>query len=182
MNTVQPLRERDLVNSIARDLKEKNERNYLIFMLGIYSGLRISDILKLKVKEIKKKHINIRAKKTGKETRILINDILKEAITDYLNNNQLPDEEYVFKSRVKLYKPIGRVQVYKILNEVVEKYNLDSIGTHTLRKTFGYWHYKQFNDIALLQTIFGHTDQSVTMRYIGINQDTSDTTLSKFKI
>ncbi len=106
MNTVQPIRNRDLVNTIARDLKEENERNYLIFMLGIYTGLRISDILKLKVKEIKKQHINIRAKKTGKETRILINPTLKESITDYLSNNISTDEDYVFKSRVRLYIPI----------------------------------------------------------------------------
>ncbi len=76
----------------------------------------------------------------------------------------------------------GRVQVYKILNKVAAKYGLTNIGTHTLRKTFGYWHYQQFKDVALLQKIFGHSDPGVTLRYIGIIQDTMDTTLKSFKI
>ncbi len=182
MNTVQPIRDRDLVNAIGRELKQDSERNYLIFMIGIYTGLRISDILLLKVSEVKRQYINIRAQKTGKETRILINSTLKEAINDYLNTVDLKPDEYLFKSRVKKYKPIGRVQVYNILNDVAKKFNLTEIGTHTLRKTFGYWHYKQFRDSVLLQTIFGHSSEDVTKRYIGINQDTMDTTLKSFKI
>lgn len=36
------------------------------------------------------------------------------------------------------------------------------MGTHTLRKTFGYWHYKQYKDVAILQDIFNHSAPSIT--------------------
>jgi len=48
---------------------------------------------------------------------------------------------------------------------------LDEVGTHTMRKTFGYWHYKEFGDVADLQQLFNHSSQSVTLRYIGIAQE-----------
>ncbi|MCJ2173246.1 hypothetical protein C7M22_00288 [Bacillus velezensis] len=47
---------------------------------------------------------------------------------------------------------------------------LDNIGTHTLRKTFGYHFYRQTKDVAMLQEIFNHSDQRTTLRYIGINR------------
>ena len=182
MNTVQPIRDSELVNAIAEDLKENNERDYVMFMTGIYLGLRISDILKLKVKDLKKTHINIRAQKTGKETRILINATLRKAIDDYIKNSNLKDNNYLFVSKTKRYKPITREQAYKILNKIGKKYKLESIGTHTLRKTFGYHFYKQKGDVAMLQTLFGHDNQNDTLRYIGMIQDTIDTNLKNFKI
>ncbi|MFP3813497.1 tyrosine-type recombinase/integrase, partial [Bacillus sp. SIMBA_005] len=58
----------------------------------------------------------------------------------------------------------------------------DDIGTHTLRKTFGYHFYKQTKDVAMLQEIFNHSDQRTTLRYIGINQDAMNNAMKKFKI
>lgn len=54
------------------------------------------------------------------------------------------------------------------------------VGTHTLRKTFGYWHYKQYKDVAILQDIFNHSAPSITLRYIGINDDVKDNTIENF--
>ncbi|CAF1747999.1 Tyrosine recombinase XerD [Bacillus subtilis] len=59
---------------------------------------------------------------------------------------------------------------------------LDDIGTHTLRKTFGYHFYKQTKDVAMLQEIFNHSDQRTTLRYIRINQDAMNNAMKKFKI
>ena len=68
----------DTILDIARYLRSKSEREYVMFVTGIYSGLRISDILKLRVRDIRgKDHISIREKKTGKE---------KENTKDYNNN------------------------------------------------------------------------------------------------
>lgn len=59
---------------------------------------------------------------------------------------------------------------YKMLRTAAEYVNLDDIGTHTLRKTFGYHFYKQAKDVDMLQEIFNHSDQRTTLRYIGINR------------
>ena len=64
MNTVEPIRDINLVWDIADHLKETSERNYVMFLCGIYTGLRISDILKLQVRDVRKKqYVAIREKK-----------------------------------------------------------------------------------------------------------------------
>ena len=65
MNTVEPIRDIGTVNDIADYLREQSERNYIMFMIGIYSGLRISDILTLRVRDVRNRdRIMIREKKT----------------------------------------------------------------------------------------------------------------------
>ena len=61
-----------------------------------------------------------------------------------------------------------------ILREVGKKFGLESIGTHTLRKTFGYFLYKQTKDILVVKEVLGHSDVSITRRYIGLTQDDKD--------
>jgi integrase len=83
-------------------------------------------------------------------------------------------------SRKGKNQPITRVQAYRILNDTAAWLNLSEIGTHTMRKTFGYWHYKQHKDIAILQDIFNHSAPSITLKYIGITQDAKDSTPQDF--
>ncbi|XHV01321.1 site-specific integrase [Bacillus pumilus] len=147
-------------------------------MAGINLGLRISDLLQLRVKDVRKQYVSLREKKTGKEKRIKINKTLRKALDLYIKDRD--DQEYVFRSREGLNKPISRSSAYIILREAAEYVGLDSIGTHTLRKTFGYWHYKKFKDVALLQEIFNHSSPDITLRYIGITQDTMDKTMDDF--
>jgi integrase len=69
----------------------------------------------------------------------------------------------------------SRVQAYRIINEACRSIGItDRIGTHTLRKTFGYHHYQKYKDVAVLQSTFGHSAPSVTLRYIGVNDDIID--------
>jgi integrase len=66
------------------------------------------------------------------------------------------------------------------MNQAAAAVGLEDIGTHTLRKTFGYHHYQQNKDVAILQQIFNHSSPSITLRYIGINQDIIDRSLEDF--
>lgn len=181
VNFVEPLRDPALVEDVANYLKNKNPRNYIMFILGIYTGLRISDILKLKIRDVQnKKYINIREKKTGKQKALEINPTLKKALNNYCQDKD-PDD-YLIKSRVNYNKPIHRSTAYKILNEAAQQFNIEAFGTHTLRKTFGYHFYKQTKDVVILQEIFNHSHPSVTLRYIGIKQETANEAIRKFKI
>ena len=176
MNTVEPIRDIKLILDIADYLKEKNERDYVLFMFGIYSGLRISDILPLRVRDIKNKdYIYIREKKTGKEKRFPINVELKGILKDYIKGKK--DYELLFhKSRGGgRTTPISRQRVWKILNDAASHFGYtDNIGCHTLRKTFGYLLYQQTHDAVAIQEILNHSDISITKRYIGVNQDSKD--------
>ena len=146
------------------------------------SEIKISDLLKLRVEDVTdKSHIELRETKTGKSKRFYINPTLREHFDNYTQN--MGPCEFLFQSRKGINRPISRVQAYKIINDAVKSTGLcDKIGTHTLRKTFGYWHYQQFKDTAVLQDIFNHSAPSVTLRYIGINADIVDKTIAEFAL
>ena len=172
MKVVQPIRDFEKLEEIQRILKGRNERNYILLMVGLYTALRISDILRIRVEDIQKEYLNIREQKTSKYRRVYLNPTLKKALRDYTANKQ--GHEFLIRSREGGNRPISRAMAYQILKEVAEEVGLDSIGTHSLRKTFGYWVYKDTKDVAALQKLFNHSNPEETLRYIGIEQDSVD--------
>lgn len=182
MEFVQPIRDKNLIEDVKNELLKNGSRDLMLFVFGINTGLRISDILKLKVWDVKNRtHVVLREDKTGKERRFLINSNLRQQLEPYIKN--MSDDDYLFKSREGNNKPLSRVQAYRIINNAIKKLGItDKIGTHTLRKTFGYHHYQQFKDVAILQGIFNHSAPSVTLKYIGINDDIKDKTLESFNL
>ena len=180
MNKVEPIRSIQLISDMKNYLKRENERNYILFLTGIFTGLRISDILKLKIKDVKDRQIiNVKEQKTNKTNRIVINKELEKAYKNYCKDKF--DDDYLIKSRIKVNKAISREQAYKILKQLGEDFGLCSLGTHTMRKTFGFHYYKQYKDIALLTKMFNHSHPSITMDYIGITQNKIDDIRRNFK-
>lgn len=184
MNFVQPIRDPDKITEVREFLASKSDRNELLFCFGIYTGLRISDILRMKVKDVKgKDYIIVReqkvqnTKRTNKTKRIPIVPKLKRLINKYIQDKH--NEEYLFKSRQGKNKPITRVQAYNILRDAANACELEEIGTHTLRKTFGYHIYQKTKDVALLQDIFNHSSPYITLKYIGVNQDAINSAYNK---
>ncbi|OAZ49744.1 site-specific integrase [Paenibacillus polymyxa] len=184
MNFVQPIRDSKKLEAIKQYLKEKNERDYILFLVGINTGLRISDILPLKVSSVKGSHIVITEKKTKKRKNIPIRKNLRKELDAYISGKL--DSDYLFPSRNKKKRsevvPISSSMAYKMLNGVARKFGLKEIGTHSMRKTFGYYFYNETKDIALLMDLFNHTEQKVTLRYVGILQDTLDDVLKDFEL
>lgn len=173
MNVVEPLRDLNLIQDISEYLRDKRERDYVLFMTGIYLGRRICDFLSLRVRDVRgKDYIYFKEDKTNKNIRIPINSELKKVYTDYCKNKR--SYEYLFKGTGRK-KPISRVRVWQILNEAADEFECDDrIGCHTLRKTFGYWLYQDTHDVVAIQELFNHSDTSITKRYIGVNQDSKD--------
>ena len=84
MNFVEPIRDADVFHDIQASLLKTKPRNYVLVMTGTYTGLRISDILKLKVKDVRnKKYIDVKEKKTNKRNIIEINPLLRKVYKDY---------------------------------------------------------------------------------------------------
>jgi integrase len=181
MEFVEPIRDMETIQQMKDVLMHESYRDYFLFVFGINSGLRISDILPLKVKDVRDRtHLSIREKKTGKAKKYRINDNLRKIIDDYILI--MNDEEYLFPSK-KTNGHIGRVQAYRILSTAAKNVGIHGeIGTHTLRKTFGYHFYKKTKDVAMLQQIFNHSAPSVTLKYIGINQDIVDKAIDEFSL
>lgn len=89
----------------------------------------------------------MREMKTGKQKRIQITTALRRELKWYIED--MEDYEYLIKSRQGKNRPIGRSMAYKILSTTAAEFGLDEIGTHTLRKTFGYHMYMQTKNIAI---------------------------------
>ena len=147
MSTVEPIRNKADIKKVENILSIQSKRDLLLFEIGINCGLRISDILRLNVGDVRDKtHIQIVEKKTGKFKKFPINSKLKPMIDDFIKGRR----------------------------------NKESVGTHTMRKTFGYHHYKMFKDVVMLQKIFNHSSPQITLRYIGVEQDEIDDSYKNF--
>lgn len=179
MEYVEPIRDVEQIELVKRILKNNGIRDFILFLMGINIGLRISDILKLKVGDVRNKdYIEITEQKTGKYKRIPITEAFKSDLEAFIIDKS--DDKWLFTSQ-RGDKPITRIQAYRIISNACLKAGINArIGTHTLRKTFGYHFYQKTKDVALLQCIFNHSAPSVTLRYIGINQDRIDSSLRSF--
>lgn len=177
MKDVQPIRDKEKIEDMKWALKRFCfERDYIMFLIGINTGLRVGDILKLKVRQVKgKKRIVIQEGKTKKARTIYLNQIYVE-IQNYIKGL---DSGWLFPSR-KGDMPITTTQAYRQLRKASEMAEVDSVGTHTMRKTFGYWYYKQTRDVEALQRILNHESPRETKRYIGITEEEIEDSLADF--
>ncbi len=181
MNYVEPIRDSEKIRELANYLRNYSERNYIMFLIGVNSGLRISDILRLRVRDVKEKdYISLREKKTKKQRIFPITPMLKKELKKHCANKQ--EDEFLIKSRIGYNNPISRVRAYEILRKAGEILGLYNLGTHTLRKTFGYQFYVQYKDVVTLQKIFNHSSPAITLRYIGVEQNHINNMIKSFKI
>lgn len=178
MATVEPIRDRKDIKKVEKILEKQSFRNSLLFVMGTNCGLRISDILRLNVGDVKNKnYIQITEKKTGKFKKFPINTKLKPMIEKFTMGRK--NDEPLFLS-VWGHR-LDRVTSYCIIRDACKEAGIEErVGTHTMRKTFGYHHYKKFKDVAMLQKIFNHSSPMITLRYIGIEQDQIDESYTNF--
>lgn len=191
MKTTQPVRDIVELKKIKKYYCEvkPNKRNFLLIICGLNTALRISDILKLRWKDVYnenllsfKSHIDVKEQKTGKKTTVFINNNLKEALASFLKDiiakkGKLCDvmEQFIFLGQKSTDKPISRIQAFRIISEAAKKCLLShKVSCHSLRKTFGYHAWKKGVSPALLTSIYNHSSYKITTRYLGIEQDDRD--------
>jgi integrase len=180
-NSVDPIRDPEQIRAMKDYLLHQSYRDYFLFTFGINSGLRISDIVSLRVMDVRNtEHLRIKEKKTGNIRKIRMPGALKQEIEKY--TRQMADSDLLFPSR-KGKGAIGRETAWRVINGAARACRIEgAIGTHTMRKTFGYHFYQQTKDVAMLQQIFGHSAPSVTLRYIGISDEMVDQVLEQFSL
>lgn len=194
MNVVQPIRDQETLDRCFQIAREHDRRRAggavsweLILLVGFNTSLRVSDFTRFRVSDLRgRDHAVMRAKKTGKEARILINPRARRDINRLLAGRKA--DEYIFQSRqidpvTHKRRPISRQRVYQIVNAIAKRAGVqDRVGCHTLRKTFGYHYYQLTGDVVSLQRILCHSFQRETLVYIGIIQGNIDESLMKFAI
>lgn len=160
-------------------------RNYLFFMMGINTGLRASDLCRLRwcdiftpdYEFIDSPYFYITEKKTSKQRYLHLNADIKRVIKWYLIQIQEPNpslDSYVFTSRKSRNRPIPTGTMSDMITDAGRAINLPyRVSTHSLRKTFGYRLYtssgKSPDALVLLQKVFGHSSPAITLRYIGMD-------------
>lgn len=160
-------------------------RNKMLFLIGINVGLRASDLVDLKWNFFLKNDMTFRdcyklqpkkTRKCGKFVTLYFNQTVKKAITNYINEYPVEDlDKYLFKSR-QGDGHISEAMLWKIINDAALEAGLKSnYGSHSLRKTYGYWAYhnagNSYQALITLQAIYNHSSPQTTLRYIGITND-----------
>ncbi|MDR0616114.1 MAG: site-specific integrase [Synergistaceae bacterium] len=177
---VDPIREIGKISEMKAILRTRGERDALLFTMGINTALRISDLLSLTLGDVindQRQIVNtvaLKERKTGKMKRFPLNASVKKAITAYI----------ALRPKAGLLEPLfaskrggflSRWQARRILKEAGASVGLEKIGTHSLRKTFGYHAYKRTGgDIGLVQKLLNHSTSGDTLRYIGIDREAMD--------
>lgn len=174
----EPIKSRKDIKAVEQYLKEHNERDYVLWVLGLNSGLRVSDIVGLNVSDVvDKTHITIIEKKTQKRKSFYINDKLKNVLKIFIKGRNLDEPLFLGKQG----KRLCRSQVHRFIQKACQEVGINvKVATHTMRKSFGYHHYQQFKDPIILQKIFNHSSQRITLCYIGVSQDEIDKSYKKF--
>ncbi|MBQ6983019.1 MAG: tyrosine-type recombinase/integrase [Synergistaceae bacterium] len=193
--TVQPIRlqsERDAIDSY---LMHKNPRDRVMFALGIYMGRRISDLVSLNVRDVAYidrkgrlcicERLVIQERKTGKFADLVIHPKVRRILSKYLRQRRkhcetlgaLLNEPLLKskKSRRNGQYRITRRHALRVLTNAAHDCGLNyKIGTHSLRKTFGYIQHQNGTSIELIQKMLNHSSPEVTLSYIGITRDDMD--------
>jgi len=169
---VEPFKDAKHIKNIKRLLKDST-RNYLLFTLGINSGLRTIDLLRMRIRDVTGlklgDSITVRESKTGKTNVIVINKEILAALTDHLSVGQ-DGEEFLFKSRKGKNYPLTTFRVTRLVKSWADAVGAKgNYGAHSLRKTWTYQQRKVFGTSwELLSLHLNHSNPSITRRYLGI--------------
>ena len=177
MKTTEPIRNKEDVKALMNYYLKRGElRNYLLITLCIHTALRISDILRLTWDDVydfenrRIRHsINITEKKTGKSKSIALHKNVIKALKLYLHHSKQGNPLIINQ---QTNNAISRVQAHRIISAAVKALALrQQVSCHSLRKTFGYYAWKNGVSPAVIMEIYNHSSFAVTRRYIGVSQD-----------
>ncbi len=186
MSEVQPIRDKKKIRDLDTYLigaKGHGQRDHILWHLGIHTGLRISDIVGLTPNDVLGDR-RITEQKTDKRRALYANESTKKEVQRYVDKEGIAPDGWLFPSRRSDGKNghITALQAYRILKDAGKAVGLEHIGTHTMRKTFGYHYYKKTHDVATLMRIFNHASQKETLRYIGIETEQIEASLADFHL
>lgn len=187
MELTHPITSQEQLNKMASYLYNKSMRDYVLFEVGINLGIRVTDFTQQQVGFYRKAcelgYIQMIPSKTSKYKKVIkvyLSDELNKLVSDYIKDRD--DTEWMFASK-KGGTAITRQHIHRILTEAAKHAGIqESIGCHGMRKTFGYWHYYYNNDIRLLMEIFNHSNEEVTLRYIGVTDERKKQSMEKMSM
>jgi integrase len=171
---VEPIKRLKDIRAIKKLLADK-PRDLALFTVGINTNLRASDLLGIRVGDVRHlkpmEEFEVKERKTGKTRRITLNKTCVEAIHKLLVSRDLSDDSPLFQGRVN--KPLTVPSVNRLVKQWTGAINLrGNYGCHSLRKTFGYHQRVTFNvGIPELMVCFNHSTQRQTLDYLCVQPE-----------
>ena len=167
---VQPIRFKKDIETIKNNLAD-NPRDLCLFVLGINTAFRANELLSIRVGQVRDLKVgdvlDMRQSKTKAYRQVTLNRRAVEAIQVLLRSRAYEADEFLFFSRWG--ERLGVPEVSRKVKSWCKDIRLDgNYGSHSLRKTWGFWQYKRGTPIPLLMEAFGHQTQRQTMAYLGI--------------
>lgn len=181
MAATEPIRDKNQLKALADHYLHRGQiRNYTLIIMGVYTALRISDLLRLRWSDVYdeqrqafRPHITVTEHKTGKIKSIALNKKVLSALRQCLLHRR---NDFIFANNRKQAKAISRVQAWRIIHAAAEAVGImGKISCHSLRKTWGYhaWTNGKISPVIIMD-IYNHSSYTVTKRYLGIAQDDLD--------
>lgn len=169
----------DQFRSLISKLERDGEYKYcLLIATGVFTGLRISDLLQLRFSQFENTDIlTVQEQKTGKTRKIKINPDLKTIIERVKGRMGVVNtDQCIFLNRYKT-KAIDKSWVNVELKRIFKKYGIElegNVSSHMFRKTLGNRVLRLNNyseeSVILLMHLFGHSSVGLTKRYLGIRE------------
>lgn len=166
MGWVSPIKDDETLEKFKQALRKVDDKYYIMFEIGIGSGLLLQDILMLKNKDVYKKkslEVSIGIHKV-KRTYEIPKDV-QNVINSFVEGKD--PEAFLILGHASSPEALSREQAYRVFKSVGKTVGLSSIGAQTMRKTFAWRYYKETGDINYLQQLFNHASPAITYRYIG---------------
>ena len=166
MGWVSPIKDDETLEKFKQALRKVDDKYYIMFEIGIGSGLLLQDILLLKNKDVYKKkslEVSIGIHKV-KRTYDIPKDV-QNVINSFVEGKD--PEAFLILGHASSPEALSREQAYRVFKSVGKTVGLSSIGAQTMRKTFAWRYYKETGDINYLQQLFNHASPAITYRYIG---------------
>lgn len=184
MSETYPIKDREALHSFRDYYKDiqPHPRNYSLIVTGLNTAFCIGDLLKLQWQDVchgdgvLRQHICVLEQKTGKTRMVPINAVLHQTLDSYRSFCAEPSpQDFLFPGTRDKSCPLSRSQAYRIVRKAAESCGLsEHVGCHSLRKTFGYYAWKQGTPPAMLMDLYNHSSYQITKRYLGIEQDERD--------
>lgn len=178
-SSVRPFKKEDVINMMIMLQKKRDnelsasqkfiyDRDWLMIKLGLNTAFRISDLLKLSVNDnLRKGIMYIREDKTNKEQYWELNQKLHRDVLEYIQRNNLYDDEFLFKSRIGINKPISTTNAWMRIKKYSDALGIKYlVGCHSLRKCFARTFYEETKDLITLQKMLNHASPQITLIYI----------------
>ena len=179
---VEPIRSKKAIENIKGILLHAgNYRDHCLFTLGINTAFRANELLSITVDQVRDPkpgdQLEIRQSKNRKHRAVTLNRTSAAAIKLFL------DRDYNIKWKIDndpgaplFYSQRGDCLAVPSVHNMVKRWCVQvglkgNYGSHTMRKTWGYWQYKRGTLLPLLMEAYGHASQKQTLNYLCIQPE-----------